>query len=142
MSDHKQENKAKSSPDHIADHISVLRLCMHLLLHCLPCLGCSLRVEPLSLFVLHAAEHTICVSLLGCAPLQDAQTDGSAMRWQVPTLPELLQITYTFPLRLTILQGNSLKAPDHPAAIAAGVTYRTTSRLLTCRLRTTCGQLI
>ena len=34
---------------------------MHLLFHCLLGLGCTLRVEPLSLFVLHEAEHTICV---------------------------------------------------------------------------------
>ena len=38
------------------------------------------------------------------------------MRGQFPTLPELLQMTYTFPLRLTILQGNSLTAAAYPAA--------------------------
>ena len=66
--------------------------------------------------------------------------------WQrqkiVLTLPELLHMTYTFPLRLTILQGNSMKVSDHPAAVAADVTYTTTSSLLTCRLRITCEQLI
>ena len=66
------QNKARSSPDHIAEHISVLGVCMHLLLHCLLCLGCSLRVEALSLFVLHATERSICVSSLGCAPLLNA----------------------------------------------------------------------
>ena len=70
--DPKRGNKAKGSPDHIGEHISALRLCMHLLLHCLLCQGCSLRVKPLSLFVLHAAEHTNSASPLSCALLQDA----------------------------------------------------------------------
>ena len=42
--------------------------------------------------------------------VQEAQIDGSVMRWLFPTLPELLQMTYTFPLRLTILQGNSMSS--------------------------------
>ena len=130
--------QSKTSPAHIAEHISALGLCMHLLLHCPLCLGCSLCVEPLSLFVLHAAEHTVCVSHLGCAPLQEALFAGSVMRWQFPTLPELLQMTYTFPLRLTILQGNSMNVPTTQGTCV--LTY--TSSLLTCRLRITFEQLI
>ena len=119
IADIRQQARETSSPGHSAEHISAQGLRMHLLLHCQLCLGCSLRVEPLSLFVLHAAERTSCASPLDCVPLQDVWFDGCVIRrWQCLTLPELLQMTYTFPLRLTILQGNSMKAPGwHIAAM-------------------------